>query len=302
MKLLVTTLVVSVFLLGMTPDFAHAKRLGGGNSFGSKQSHSEPVQRNAAADVKPQNATSAPAGAASAAPAARSGMGGMLGGLLAGGLLGALFFGGAFENIGLLDILLLAGIGYGVYRLFAARRAAQMPAAAAAGYPGAAPTSLAPDTDAPASTSYPNAGRAARNTADPLQVNRNYPAGFDAAAFLEGAEKAYRRLQAAWDSGDLAQVRELSTDAVFAEIQDQYRARQGENLSEIRRLKTDLLEVIERDSELEARVSFEAEMVERDANSPVLVEPTVVREIWYFVKPTRAARPTWYLDGIRQVV
>lgn len=127
------------------------------------------------------------------------------------------------------------------------------------------------------------------------------PAGFDAAEFLRGAEAAYRRLQAAWDSGELADLREFTTDAVFAEIQDQYRARQGENKTELQELRSYLQGVTETDDQLEARVLFSATLMERDAASPLLVEPTEVEEVWHFIKPKRSPRPTWFLDGIQQV-
>lgn len=298
MKHFLIALLASIASFAFIADDAQAKRLGGGKSFGSKPSYSQPAQRSA--DQPGQSAPQQPAGvqtpAAGGAAAARPGMGGLLGGLLAGTLLGALFMGGAFENIGILDILVLGLLGFLAYRFFAARRRhAPQPAPA-----GGAP--LPPEE--PAQVRAAAASRQARAGLSGVSAGGaavTLPPGFDAAEFLRGAEAAYRRLQVAWDSGELADVREFTTDAVFAEIQDQYRARQGENKTEVQALRSYLQGVTEHDDQLEARVLFSATLVERDAASPLLVEPAEVEEVWHFVKPKRSPRPTWFLDGIQQV-
>jgi predicted lipid-binding transport protein (Tim44 family) len=61
--------------------------------------------------------------------AQRGGLMGMLGGLAIGGLLGALLFGGAFENLNLMDFLIFGGIAFMLYKLLSARsRATPQPA------------------------------------------------------------------------------------------------------------------------------------------------------------------------------
>lgn len=300
MRHFVIALLASFVSVVFVVDDAQAKRLGGGQSFGSKPSYSQPAQRSA--DQPNQNAPQQPASTQAApaagggATAARPGMGGLFGGLLAGSLLGALFFGGAFENIGIVDILILGLLGFLAYRFFAARRrhAAQQPAAAGGvPLPPDEPTYGRPTTR----SGQPRAdlsGSSVRGAAVTL------PQGFDAAEFLRGAEAAYRRLQAAWDSGELADLREFTTDAVFGELQDQYRARKGENTTEVQSLRSYLQGVTETEDQLEARVLFVATLVERDATSALMVDPTEVEEVWYFVKPKRSPRPTWFLDGIQQ--
>ena len=103
-------LALSLSLIALTlPDLAEAKRLGGGRSFGSKPAYSQKYQKSS-----PQQPNQP--GAPQAAPTGgRGAFGGLLGGLLAGGLLGSLLFGGAFSGIGLLDILLIGG---GLFLLF----------------------------------------------------------------------------------------------------------------------------------------------------------------------------------------
>jgi len=243
----------------------------------------------------------------------RSGLMGMLGGLALGGLLGSLFHGGGFQGINFLDILIFGGIAFLLYKLFAAKKAGsvQQPA-----YHRTADNSY----QEPTSYQEPQSsqtGPAGFNTdilfgnknnagsseplSQPMQQDANFgtaavPAGFDQKAFLDGAKIAFANLQKAWDERDLAEIRGLTTDKVFAEIQDQLKASTAENRTEILKLEAELLEVREVGSELEAVVLFDTIMREdRDAQAGQ------VREVWHFIKPKVSVQPKWYLDGIQQL-
>lgn len=294
------------------PD-AEAKRLGGGSSFGSKSSFSKPAQRSSTpASTTPAQKTNQ---TQRAAMSQRGGLMGMLGGLALGGLLGALFFGGAFENLNFFDILIFAGIAFLLYKLFAskARRAGQGAAPAAAGGFGGFGRQQAPaesqeqpaqqrgsvgrdfDTDLMFRKGQAGEAGAAAAQSEPVVE----PAGFDRAAFLGGAEQAYRQLQQAWDQGDLAELRGLTTDQVFAELQDQLRDRQGDNRTDLLKVNTELLEVREVGDSQEAAVMFDVLMRENDAEGDG--RPYQVREVWHFTRASTSSRPTWFLDGIQQL-
>ena len=77
-------LILSVCLVVLTmPDFADARRLGGGGSFGSRPSYSKSYQKPSAPASSPTTQA-----APGASPMGGRGMfGGMLGGMLMGGLL-----------------------------------------------------------------------------------------------------------------------------------------------------------------------------------------------------------------------
>src|SRR5690606_3468747 len=60
-----------------------------------------------------------------AAGAARGRWAGPIAGLLAGGLLGALIFGGAFEGIQLMDVLIILALAFGLVYLFRMMRKPQ---------------------------------------------------------------------------------------------------------------------------------------------------------------------------------
>ena len=108
--------VVFAFILGLgvvIPDAEAARRLGGGKSLGMQRQAPPPAQR----PQQAQQAAPQQPGAA-AAPAAGSRWLGPVAGLLAGGLIGALIFGGAFDGIRFMDIVLILALAAGVFFLF----------------------------------------------------------------------------------------------------------------------------------------------------------------------------------------
>ncbi len=311
---ILATLLMAMALLLASMHEAEAKRMGGGKSFGSKPSYSAPYQRSTTPNSAGQPTRSASQQqaatqnqAARQGLASRGGLMGLLGGLALGGLLGSLFFGGAFENINLMDMLLFAGLGFLAYKFLSARARQQTQAAAGTAYGRSSyDNSSQPAEMAGNPKAGPNAagfntdllfGKGSQQTATGpnQQQPANIPAGFDQSAFLAGAESAFRHLQASWDSRDLASIRGLTTDKVFAEIQDQLRASHAPNKTEILKLTPELLEVREVGNELEAVVLFDSIMREDDA------ETNQVREVWTFTKPVNSKQPKWFLDGIQQL-
>jgi predicted lipid-binding transport protein (Tim44 family) len=303
------TIFLAMTLLMSGIQEAQAKRMGGGRSFGSKPSYSAPYQRSTTPGATSQP-TRSPSQQQAAAQnqaarqgwAGRGGLMGMLGGLALGGLLGSMFFGGAFENLNMMDMLVFAGIAFLLFRLFKGRQT-QPVAGNAYGRTNHSDSVTPNDYSTPATGSN-SAGfntdllfgkNAAASGVNSVPVSNQVPADFDQTAFLAGAESAYRYLQSAWDSRDLAAIRGLTTDKVFAEIQDQLRSSNGNNKTEILKLTAELLEVREQGTELEAVVLFDSLMREDEG------ETEQVREVWHFTKPVNSKQPKWYLDGIQQL-
>lgn len=350
------TFVAAIVLSVGVMDVAEAKRMGGGKSFGGKSSFNQPAQNRQQAAPANSNPSGTQQSAAQtqnagqrAALAGRGGMMGMLGGLALGGLLGALFFGGAFENINFMDVLIFGLIAFVLYKIFASRKHTAMSQTQSRSQPVTA--NYAPtDMDDDVVTSRRD-GQTPQAQARPSQQHRSssafetdllfkdklsgaapgyagagavteprglsnveafrpspgaIPKGFDSVGFVEGATAAYRRLQHAWDNGDLADLRQFTTDKVFGELQDQIRARNGENRTELLKVECELLEVREVGPNTEATVVFDVLMRETDADSinddgDDARLATSVREIWHFTRPTRSVQPTWFLDGIQQI-
>ncbi len=306
--------IMAMFVFFASMEDAQARRFGGGKSFGGKSSYGSPFRRSTTRSAKTPSQRQAAAHNQSArtAMSRRGGLMGMLGGLALGGLLGSLLFGGAFENFNMFDMLTFGLIAFVLYKIFASRR--PRPAyqnGATGGYhedvqdrqPGFGyertdrpdqnrgfETDLMFDKNKQAST------RSNELDDDADFSETSIPDGFDTANFLNGAKAAYKQLQKAWDSNELAEIRGLTTDKVFAEIQDQLREQGGTNRTEILKLDAELLDVREIGTEMEATVMFDAIMREEE-----LERPEQVREIWHFIKPINSRTPKWLLDGIQQL-
>jgi predicted lipid-binding transport protein (Tim44 family) len=311
--------LLSLFLVFAGLNDAEARRFGGGGNFGGRSSYSAPYQRSAAQPTRPssnQQQAGNPSQAARPGMANR-GLMGMLGGLALGGLLGSMFMGGGFHGLNFLDMLVFGGIAFFLYRMFAARNAsAQRPVFgqpsgrtshdsyqdASSGYQQH-PSQSAQNSSSGFNTDilFDKNKKPADLSNQSVQQDADFntyaiPAGFDEQGFLAGAKIAYKSLQKAWDGRDLAEIRGLTTDKVFAEIQDQINASTEENHTDILKLEAELLEVREIGNEIEAVVLFDTVMREdHDAQAGQ------VREVWHFVKPSSPKQTKWLLDGIQQL-
>lgn len=299
MAVIAFSVFIGVFMTVPVVSDAEAKRLGGGKSFGSKSFQNKPAKRTADAPNKAQTQNAN----RKAEMAKKGGMMGMLGALMIGGALGALFFGGAFENINFMDILLFAGIGFLLFKLFTRRRASQEQVATANGPPVDVPEA----EHVQARQSSENFASASNEVAEPVAEKEpehvletgKIPRGFSQKSFLTGAENVYRLLQKAWDDGELGDLRQFCSDEVFGEIQDQIRARVDSSKTEIICLKLELVNVVKSDNSTEATVVFNAELKENDGADQTNISH--VQEAWYFVRPDNRNENNWLLDGIQQL-
>ncbi|WP_312442095.1 MULTISPECIES: Tim44 domain-containing protein [Stutzerimonas] len=211
--------VLSIFMaLCISLTFAldaHAKRFGGGKSFGSAPSHQT---RQA-----PQQTQAAPNQAGRQTPAAASGASrwlGPLAGLAAGGLLASMFMGDGFEGIQFMDILIFGLIAFLLFRFLAARRRQQQPAMA-----GHAP--MQRDMPQQPSTSI-FGGSTAPVAAAPVI---NAPAWFNEQSFVAAAREHFLSLQQHWDANEMDKISEFVTPQLLgflkqerAEIGDAYQS------------------------------------------------------------------------------
>ncbi len=312
---IIFSVLLSLFLVFAGLNNAEARRFGGGGNFGGRSAYSAPYQRSAQPTRSAnQQQTGNQAPAANPAFSKRSGLMGMLGGLALGGLLGSMFMGGGFHGINFMDILVFGGIAFLLFKFLAARNAsAQRPSF---GRPTGGNSYQDSSYNYQAQDQAPQNNPAGFNTDILFDKNKKettfsnpsleqdadfnpalvIPKGFDDKNFLNGAKIAYKALQKAWDERDLAEIRGLTTDKVFAEIQDQINASTEENRTEILKVGAELLEVREIGNEIEAVVLFDSIMREESE-----AQAGQVREVWTFVKPSNPAQTKWLLDGIQQL-
>jgi predicted lipid-binding transport protein (Tim44 family) len=263
------------------PEMADAKRLGGGGSFGSRPSYSQKYSKPTAPST-PSAQPSAPS-----SPLGGRGMfGGLLGGMLMGGLLGSLFFGGGFHGPSLLDVVLIGG---GLFLLFRFLRSRQP-----ATYPASGPASATRPTT-------PNAVwdtlRASNPSTPPPPPGPRIPTGFDAEDFLAGAKAAYTRMQAAWDSRDLTDLRQFTSDEVYREIQAQAAADPKPGTTEILLLEARVLEARTIGNQTVATVLFDA-MLREEAGADRAEQ---IREAWHFSRYETDGNTHWVVEGIQQL-
>ena len=313
--LLVTLLIGCTLTLAGIPD-AEAKRFGGARSFGGKSAFSSPYRRSTS--TKPTRSASQQKAynqnqTARQGMSRRGGLMGMLGGLALGGLLGSMFFGGAFENFNFMDILVFGGIAYLLFKLFAAKaRPRRQSAYSSQQNDYSASNSQYKPQPFSTTSQQRSAGfdtdvlfdkNKKQDFSSDTQINDDadfesdvVPANFDEADFLAGAKGAFKDLQTAWDKRDLAEIRGLTTDKVFAEIQSQLNSTAEINQTDVLKVDAELLSIREMGSELEAVVLFDSSIRE-DVND----QPEQVREVWHFIKSKNSIQPKWYLDGIQQL-
>ena len=290
-RLVLSLMLFFVFALFYTwIDQAEARRMGGGRSFGSSPSY----QRSAPSPTSPQKSPSQPAQPGQATPAAAPRpFGGMLGGLLMGGLIGSLLFGGmhSWGGPGLLDILLIGGVLFFVYRFIKARRMATQEAGQAAFSTGLGSQE---NWGSASSAGYsPAQGMPMSAEAEEVKI----PKDFDQQDFMKGAKAVYTRLQTSWDKRDLEDIRYFTSKEVWEEINRQAQEDPQPSKTDILRVNAKLLEVVSADSHTVASVLFDVMMRESKEEGAA----KEVREIWHFSKDDKDPKSLWVLEGIQQV-
>lgn len=271
-------LFLTLFMsMSMISSDAFAKRFGGGKSFGKQRQ-----------SITQQAAPRAPAAPAPAAPAAGGNRWlGPLAGLAAGGLLASLFMGHGFEGIKGMDILLMLALAAGIFFIMRAMRR---------------------KSESQATTAYTAHGQSIEV---PMPVsNTNFPMGsssltpvtssrpdwFDDAAFVRDAKAHFIRLQAAYDTANLDDIREYTTPEIFAEISLQIQER-GANTqkTDVTLLNADVLEVVTENNQVIASVRFHG-LIREEANAPA----APFDEIWHIQKSATDRNAAWFVAGIQQ--
>jgi predicted lipid-binding transport protein (Tim44 family) len=284
MKTLMTTCFALLLGFMLMPQEAEAKRLGGGSSFG--KSYNTAPKRVAPAPNRDQAATPAQN---TPSAAGRGGMGGLMGGLLAGGLLAALFMGGAFDGIQLMDIVLLAVIGFVLFKLFSRKRVqSQQPAYA---MPDGAMARQAPEQPRPV---VPEAVAGSSVGADEAPVELKLPQWFNEQAFVEGARNHFMNLQQAWDSQNWDEIRDYMSDEMFAELQRERAKLPAQQQTEVESVMAELVNFIDNDDHVVASIHFYGWIAESG-------EPTAeFSEIWHLNRDMTTEGSDWKIVGIEQ--
>ena len=308
-------LLTVFFTLFTVTQVAEAKRFGGGSSFGYSKS------------VAPKSFNSAPKAAPKAAPTtatkpatspARAGMMGMMGGLIAGGLLASLFMGDGFEGIQIMDILLMALVAFGLFKLFSfymrQKQGQSQPAyesnhqqadysqtEQAQTQSQAYQREVAPETPA----YNPNAGGSifgsaleggmGQGVSDDAHHLTEAPAWFNAQEFVEGAKGHFVSLQKAWDDADLTEIESYCSPELFAALQQEMTGMQaGDNHTVIDTLNAELADMAIDAEYFIASIRFTG-FIQEDAAEGA----HAFNEIWH-IRRLANDEGTWQIAGIQQ--
>jgi predicted lipid-binding transport protein (Tim44 family) len=302
-RFLVLALAVIAATAVVATDTAEARRLGGGRSLGAQRQATPPPASTPnvvpSSPVAPSQAI--PPKAATPAASGASRWMGPLAGLAAGiGLAALLSHFGLSE--GFANILMVALLVFGalfLIRMFLGRRES---ARAPTQYAGAGAASgglmrQLPPTEQPGVVSAPNRfepvfGGAAVATEPPIDAR--FPPGFDPAPFVQQATLQFRKLQAAYDSGDRRALADVLTPEMYTEIDKEIAERGTHTPTEVQALEATVLEVTTEGDRHWASVHFAGTLREDGA-----VFPKPFDEIWNLVKPVDG-KTGWLLAGIRQ--
>jgi predicted lipid-binding transport protein (Tim44 family) len=236
-----------------------------------------PAKQTAAPTSQPKQPATAPT--TTSAPKKNSWMG-PLAGLAAGLGLAALFshFGLGGEMASFLMLALLAMAAFMLFRFFM-RRNAPAPAMQYAGMP----------------RNVPAAFDATPATMGSGHATHSFPPGFDAEAFAREAKLNFIRLQAAFDAGNLDDLRAFTSPEVFAEIRMQL-AERGEaaQTTDVVTINAEVLEAVDEGNQHIVSVRFTG-LVREAADQAAMP----LDEIWHLTKSV-SGQGGWVIAGIQQ--
>jgi predicted lipid-binding transport protein (Tim44 family) len=284
-------------------------RAGSGTSGGSRGSrtYSSPTSPSQS-PATPSQPSSAPS---SIQQPQRSGWGaglmGGLAGLALGGLLGSMLFGGGMGGgIGLMEILLIGGGIFLLFRMMKKRQAATEPAPSyGQGYGG----------DQPQAQPQPQMYQAQAVATGPSDVDRGVSyirqmdSSFDPARFGDTASDVFFRVQAAWMARDMSQASASITPEMADILQKDCDRLRGQGrinrLDNIAVRSVTVTEAWQESGQDYVTVHFLASLLDYtlDERSGQVVEgsrtePVKFEEFWTFVRPV--GPNAWRLSAIQQ--
>lgn len=321
--------LIAVIAATFTLDAEAQRRMGGGKNLGKQSNQVQrqaappqqqtlpaqqaaPAQQPATAGAPTAAAGTAAAGAARTASPMRNLLIGAAAGLGLMALASWLGFGEGLATIllfVLLGVVLFMMVGFIMRRMAGGAGNAPRPAYAGAGNGGSTggymPQSqreaevqpMQRAAPQPSSTSNVRPGSAMDEFMRGGTVNPDapwgIPAGFDTEGFLTNAKTYFGKLQHAWDSGDLAELQDFTTNEMFIGLTHELRGRAGNSKTEVLTLDAKLLGIESNATEHMASVRFTGQL-------RVNGEIESFDEAWNMSKAADG-KSGWLLAGIQQL-
>lgn len=303
-----TLLAAMLFLSATVLEFeAHARAGGGSRSMGSSgsRSYSRPTSPS---PYRSQQAAPSPGFQQPASGGfMRSMAGGIAGGLLGGMLFRSLGFSGmgggmgGGGGIGLFEILLLAGIGYLIYRFIKKKReSSSVNSFESVPYRA--------DNVTPISQGYQNTQPEVEDVDSGLAHIRQFDSSFDENRYNDLVMDNFFKIQGAWMNRDLTPVHGILTDEmrrVFqSDIEKLIRDKQINRLENIAVRKVDIVEAWQESGQDYINTLIYANLLDytTDETGTVLSgsknDPIKFEEYWTFTRPV--GNNPWKLSAIDQ--
>lgn len=312
----------AIFFLLSALEIDAWARAGGGGSMGSRGSRSYSAPRSTPAPAPTSPSRSGQLGAPAAPAPSPFGGGGFLrsmAGGLVGGMLGSMLFrslgfagggmGGMGGGIGLMDIVLIGALLYGIYWFIKRRRNAATQEPPAGTFYRESPTPAAGRTAAPPMQVYDAApGQSDVETA--LGHIRQMDPGFDEKRFTDTCMDVFFRIQGAWANRDMSGVRNILTGEMFTTFSEEagkLKAQKRTNrLENIAVRSVEITEIWQEKGEDFITVKIYANLLDYtvdEGTGEVLsgskTEPVKFNEYWTFTRPV--GDNPWRLSAINQV-
>jgi len=234
--------------------------------------------------------------------------GGLIGGMIGGMLFRSLGFaggsdGGFGDGIGIMDIILIGALLYGIY-WFIKRRRSQAPAGVSYRDSSAIDTGR---TTAPMTMYEPEVRENDVETG--LRHIRQMDPRFDETTFTDGCMDRFFQIQGAWANRDMTVIRNLLTDEMYNSLQqeaDQLRAKQRINrLDNIAVRTVEITEIWQEGGADFITAKIYANLLDYTTDertgevvSGSRTEPVKFQEYWTFTRPV--GDHPWKLSAIHQ--
>lgn len=285
----IITIFTAFFLMFAMVSEADAKRFGGGG-FGKSHKTSPFASQKAAPAPKGQQQASQKKGGM---------MGGLMGGLLAGGIFAALLGSGAFEDIQIMDMIIMAALAFLAFKLFkgfmgSGARSRQQPAAAGLGANPSQRSSVEMPRDANADTTTVQEAPATQATEfNQDEVPFNLPEGFDQQGFIEGSLNHYRTVQESWNKGELETVEEYVSPELFTALSEQRNKLVDPPQTEVLDLTAEIVRADQAGDSAEISILFRGVCKDVLENSQ-----DGIYDIWHLQRDLSTENADWVIVGI----
>jgi predicted lipid-binding transport protein (Tim44 family) len=314
-------IVFTLFFLLSVLEIDAWARAGGGRSMGSRgsRSYSPPRSTPAPSPTSPSqgsnqfNSPSTPASSPFGGGGfLRSMAGGMVGGMLGGMLFRSLGFAGGGAGvgggIGMMDILLIGALLYGIYWFIKRRRSAAPAEAPAGTYYRELPAADARQT-APPMQVYESGGQVI-DVASGLRHLRQMDPQFDEKRFTDSCMDQFFQIQGAWANRDMSSVRDILTEGMFRTLQEDAEKlkakKQINRLDNIAVRSVEIVELWQEGGEDFISVKLYANLLDYTTDeqtgqviSGSKTDPVKFNEYWTFTRPV--GDHPWKLSAISQV-